>query len=126
MKLIVAIGAGSFIGGILRYGLVVWTGQKPSGDFPIGTLMVNLIGCLLIGIIYGFSNNWNISPEWRLVITTGFLGGFTTFSAFSVETVTMLKNGYMGAAMLYIIISVLGGLLATFAGMLISKLITST
>lgn len=126
MKLIVAIGAGSFIGGILRYGLVLWSGQKPTGDFPIGTLMVNLIGCLLIGIIYGFSNNWNISSEWRLALTTGLLGGFTTFSAFSVETVTMLKNGYMGAAMLYILISVVGGLLATFAGMLISKLITST
>lgn len=126
MKIILAIGAGSMIGGVLRYLMVLWSGQKQSGDFPLGTLLVNLIGCLLIGIIYQLSEHWDLSTEWRLAITTGLLGGFTTFSAFSLETVTMLRDGYTGAALFYLLLSVGGGILATFAGFAITRWATST
>lgn len=125
MKLILAVGAGSLIGGVLRYLIVLWSGQKQTGDFPVGTLMVNLLGCLLIGIIYQLSEHWNFSPVWRIALTTGLLGGFTTFSAFSAETIHMLRGGYTGAAFMYLLMSVVGGLILTFAGIILTKWATS-
>ncbi len=125
MKIILAIGAGSMLGGVLRYLMVLWCGQKHTSDFPVGTLLVNLLGCLLIGVMFHLSEHWNLSPEWRMAITTGLLGGFTTFSAFSMETMVMLRGGFTGAALLYLLMSVGGGLLATLAGFALTKWITA-
>lgn len=116
MKTILAIGAGSFIGGIMRYLLSQVIQNRSLTNFPFGTLSVNILGCLLIGIIYGLADKGSMSTDWRLFAATGVLGGFTTFSAFSYETVSMMREGQIGYALIYVASSVIFGLLATFAG----------
>ena len=106
MKIILAIGIGSCIGGICRYLLSQFIQNKFLSSFPYGTLGVNIIGCFLIGIVFGLSERGNISVEWRLFLATGVLGGFTTFSAFSNETVGMLRDGQLWHAFAYIACSV--------------------
>ena len=123
MKMIVAIGIGSCIGGISRYLLSQFIQNKFLSSFPFGTLGVNIIGCFLIGIVFGVSERGNISNEWRLFLATGVLGGFTTFSAFSNETVGLLREGQLWHALVYIACSVLIGLLATFTGISLIKLV---
>ena len=90
MKILLAIGAGSFIGGTCRYLLSQFIQARSTIPFPFATLTVNIIGCLLIGVVFGLSAKGGMTPEWRLFLATGILGGFTTFSAFSYETVHML------------------------------------
>ena len=122
MKLILAIGTGSFIGGILRYMLSEIIQLRNSTSFPIGTLTVNLLGCLFIGVIYGLAERSSLTEEWRLFLATGLLGGFTTFSAFSVETISLFRHGNFGIAIAYVAASILLGLIATIAGFTILKL----
>lgn len=121
MRLILFIGLGSLIGGISRYLISLFIYNKGFIVFPYGTLAVNIIGCFLIGIVYGVSERSGLSNEWRLFLATGVLGGFTTFSAFSYESISMLRDGQTGPALLYIGASVLLGLLATWSGMSITN-----
>ena len=114
MKLIFAIGTGSFIGGILRYLLTLLIQTKTTTHFPLGTLLVNLIGCFFIGIVFGIFDKGQMSHEWKLFLATGLLGGFTTFSAFSNEAFMLFRDGHTVYALLYILASVLLGLLATY------------
>ena len=114
MKLIFFIGVGSFIGGISRYLLSLLIHSKITTPFPLPTLVVNIVGCFFIGIVFGIFDKGQISHEWRLFLATGVLGGFTTFSAFSNETIVLLREGYVGYALLYIFASVLLGMLATY------------
>lgn len=123
MKIILAIGAGSFLGGVSRYLISQFVQAKFLSTFPFGTFVVNITGCLLIGLVFGLSERGNISPEWRLFLATGFLGGFTTFSAFSNETIAMLRDGQLLSAATYVGASVLVGLVATFTGFSITKLV---
>ena len=122
MKLILAIGIGSFIGGIFRYLLSQFIQTKLVTSFPFGTLGVNIIGCFFIGLVFGLADKGNLTNEWRLFLATGLIGGFTTFSAFSNETITLLRDGQLWYAFAYIAASVLIGLLATFIGISIIKL----
>ena|ERR1035437_6785911 len=122
MKLILAIGLGSFIGGISRYLLSQFVQSKFLSAFPFGTLAVNVIGCFLIGLVYSLSERGNVTMEWRLFLATGILGGFTTFSAFSNETMAMLRDTQYWHASLYVISSVVVGLIATFLGIVTVKL----
>jgi CrcB protein len=122
MKIIFAIGTGSFIGGILRYLLSQFVQTKFLSTFPFGTLTVNIIGCFLIGLVFGLTNRGNLTQEWRLFLATGLIGGFTTFSAFSNETVSLLRDGQFWYATVYITVSVFIGVLATFIGIAIIKL----
>ena len=121
MKLIIIIGAGSFIGGVFRYLLSLLIQTKTTSLFPLHTLTVNIIGCFLIGITIGFFDKGQISHEWRLFIATGVLGGFTTFSAFSNETISLFKEGHAGYALFYILASILLGLMATYIAYLLVK-----
>jgi fluoride exporter len=121
MKLILMIGIGGFIGTIFRYIISIGIQNKFLSSYPFGTFTVNIIGCFLIGIIYALSDRGNISVEWRLFIATGILGGFTTFSSFSNETVSMLRDAQYGFALLYVLSSVTIGILATFAGIFLIK-----
>ena len=90
---IIAVGAGSFIGGIARY-LVSLAMKGISKGFPWATVLVNLIGCLIIGLLWGFLNrNASESTSWGLFLPVGLCGGFTTFSTFSKEALTMLQTG---------------------------------
>ena len=121
MKLIILIGAGSFIGGISRYLLSLLIQARTVSLFPFHTLIVNIVGCFFIGIVLGIFDKGQISYEWKLFFTTGILGGFTTFSAFSSEAFILFKNGNAGYALLYILASVLLGLLATYAAYVLVK-----
>jgi CrcB protein len=121
MRLIFLVGMGSFIGGVCRYLLSMFVQTKFSSTFPYGTLLVNLIGCLLIGILFGVFDRTHISNEWRLMLITGILGGFTTYSAFSGETYNLIKTGNPGSAILYVALSVVLGISFTFLGAWIIK-----
>ncbi|MDP4283746.1 MAG: fluoride efflux transporter CrcB [Bacteroidota bacterium] len=123
MKIILLIGIGGFIGAISRYLLSLGIQNKILSTFPYGTLTVNIIGCFLIGVVYALGDRGNISAEWRLFLATGILGGFTTFSSFSNDTVSMLRDAQYGYAFLYAGSSILLGLLATFCGIFLIKLL---
>ena len=121
MKVIFVIGTGSFIGGVFRYLLSLLILSKTTSLFPLSTLTVNIIGCFFIGIFIGICAKVQMPQEWELFLVTGILGGFTTFSAFSNETVFLFREGYVGYAMLYIFSSVILGLLATYFAYLLIK-----
>ena len=117
MRIVLFIGLGSFIGGVGRYLLAQFIQHKAPIAFPYGTLTVNIAGCLLIGIVYGLTERSGLSHEWRLFLATGILGGFTTFSAFSYESISLMRDGHTGTALLYIGCSVVLGLIATYGGL---------
>ena len=122
MKALFIVALGGAIGSISRYGVQSFMYKLYPFTFPMGTFLVNVFGCLLIGIFYGLSEKGNIlTPEWRLFLTTGFCGGFTTFSSFAFENVNLLKNSdflYFG---LYILGSVILGIVGVYAGIWIIK-----
>jgi CrcB protein len=123
LKTLFIIGSGSFFGGIARYLTSKIVQNSIVSAFPFGTMVVNLLGCLLIGLIFGISERTNlINDEWRIFLTVGFCGGFTTFSAFANENVTLLKDGNFLYFALYTGLSVFLGLVAVFIGNAITKL----
>jgi CrcB protein len=114
LVLLIVFGAA---GTLARYALQGAVQFRTGAGFPTGTLAVNLLGCFLLGGIGQYSLNYlAFPPEWRVAITLGFLGAFTTFSTFGWETVRMLEDGEWGKAMLYVAASVIGGVLAVMAG----------
>lgn len=122
-KTILFIGIGSFIGGVLRFVLSQAIQSKVEGGFPFGTLAVNVIGCFLIGLVFGFYEKGLVSDQLRLFLATGIFGGFTTFSAFSNETIALLRIGQPLQAMGYVSISVIAGLTATYIGVQSHRLV---
>jgi fluoride exporter len=116
MRLLFLVGIGSFIGGVCRYLLSTLIQAKSPSGFPYGTLTVNLLGCLFIGILFGIFEKTELGIETRLLLVTGLLGGFTTFSAFSGETYHLIRDGHFSLALTYVLISVLVGVCLTFAG----------
>lgn len=123
MRILLLIGTGSFIGGVLRYSLSQFIQTKFLSAFPFGTLGVNILGCFAIGLVFALSERTNMSPEMRLFLATGICGGFTTFSAFSNETFSLMRDGQLFYASAYITSSVLFGIFATFIGYSILKFI---
>ena len=123
MKILFLIGTGSFIGGISRYLLSHFIQTKLFSTFPFGTLAVNLLGCFAIGVVFSLSEKISMDSEWRLFLATGLCGGFTTFSAFSIETLGMLRDSQFLFAGAYIISSIILGLLLTYFGIMITKLL---
>ena len=121
MKLILAVGLGSFIGVISRYLVTLFIQNKFLSTFPYGTMFVNILGCFLIGVIYALSDKGNVSPVWRLFLATGIMGGFTTFSSFSNETISMLRDAEYVPAFSYVAFSIIIGLAATFGGISLIK-----
>ena len=118
---IIAVGAGSFIGGIARY-LVSLAMKGISKGFPWATVLVNLLGCLTIGLLWGFlSRNASESTSWGLFLTVGLCGGFTTFSTFSKEALTMLQTGQIWGFASYIAISILAGIALVALGYYIGR-----
>lgn len=118
MKEMLLVGAGGFIGAVARFQISRWvSGGWNAGKFPAGTLLVNLTGCLLIGVIAGWLEKRGGSGEgMRLFWITGMLGGYTTFSAFSWESLHLLRHGHFAVCAGYVLASLLGGLAAVWLG----------
>lgn len=120
LKNILIVGAGSFFGGALRY--IVSLLVKYTGGFPWATFTVNLLGCLLIGVLWGiFSRCANASQQFVLFLSVGFCGGFTTFSTFSKESLQLIQFGNWLYFSLYVAGSILLGLLLVAVGYQIAK-----
>ena len=114
MKDFLLVGLGGGIGSMIRYGSNVAIGNKP---FPLATLLINIAGSLLIGAVIGLSiKNETFANNWKLFLATGVCGGFTTFSAFSVENMQLLQNGKYFLCAAYIIASVGLGIVAALLG----------
>lgn len=117
IKQVLIVGLGSFFGGGLRYLISQLIRKYISKPFPLGTLLVNLTGCLLIGIFYAFFEKFNLTDHKIVMfLTVGFCGGFTTFSTFIGESMNMLKSNNILQMSFYLGISVAGGMLALFFG----------
>ncbi len=112
------IGLGGALGAILRHLLSGFVrAPDATGAFPSGTLVVNVLGCLALGVVAGFFlEGERLKDPWRLALTVGLLGGFTTFSTFAFETMDLYRAGHIGRALLYLALSNAGGLLAVFLG----------
>lgn len=111
----VAIGSG--VGGVARLLLGTFIQQKTGTSFPLGTLVINITGSFLLGLLIRYALGApNVTPEIRALLTTGFCGGYTTFSTYSFETATLIEDGRYQRAAVYIVLSVGVALLGTFGG----------
>ena len=115
---IVLVGVGSLVGGVLRYGLSTWVHRVLDNPwFPYGTLAVNVLGCLVIGFLAGLAETRTaFTPEARLFLFVGILGGFTTFSSFALETFSLARDTQNVAALMNIGLQLILGLLAVWIG----------
>ena len=111
IKSVLIVGIGSFIGGALRYLISTLFKQYCTQGFPWGTLLVNLMGCFIFGVIFAlFSKYSSTSHPWCLLLTTGLCGGFTTFSTFAYESVLMLQQGNLSGFISYVATSLIMGI----------------
>ena len=116
------VGLGSALGGVSRYVLGGAIQQRFGFAFPAGTLLINILGSLLLGFVMRLAlGGSQISPETRIFLTTGFCGGFTTFSTFSYDTAGLIEGGQYRRAMVYVTLSVVLSLLAAFAGFALAQ-----
>jgi CrcB protein len=114
---LLAVALGSAIGGVARYVLTRVVQDRTDVAFPVGTLVVNILGCLLIGVILQAAlSSGRMSEATQLLLTTGFCGGFTTFSTFSYESVALMQAGAWPRAIAYVGVSVIAGLGAFWLG----------
>ncbi|MCL6539442.1 MAG: fluoride efflux transporter CrcB [Roseiflexus sp.] len=121
---IIAIAVGAAIGANLRYSLSIWAAQRWGASFPYGTLIVNVIGSFAIGFVLVLATTrLSLSDPARLLIVTGLLGGFTTFSSLSFETYSLITNGSWLAAGIYVISSFGLGIASVFLGAGIARLL---
>lgn len=111
IKSLLIVGIGSFFGGSLRYLLSMLIKNNCGQGFPWGTLTVNLLGCLVLGVLFALFNKYSSAGNpWCLLLTTGFCGGFTTYSTFANESILMLQNGNFQGFIAYVATSLVGGL----------------
>lgn len=121
---VLAVALGGAIGSVLRYlstlGMTRWFGTA----FPSGTLLVNLLGCLLAGLLFGMAEERSLLPPLiRLLLLTGFLGGFTTFSTFALETMTLVRDGSWAIALASFLANSVGGLALALAGIYLGRVV---
>lgn len=117
MREILVVGCGGFLGAVARYALSGWVQHWSGARFPYGTLVVNLLGCLVLGAFMAAAQErLPIQPEMRLFVTLGLLASFTTFSTFGYETVELLRAGDLGRAALNVAGQVVLGILAVAVG----------
>jgi CrcB protein len=121
--IILWVGLGGLLGSIARYLMASAMSRIMTTAFPLGTFTVNIIGCLLIGLFFGLSEKYQwMTPELRIFLTTGFCGGFTTFSSFAFENVFLLQTGEYLTFTLYTAASILLGLAGVFAGAYLARI----
>ena len=122
MRALLFVGIGGGLGSIIRYTISLYIGKHVPIVFPLGTLLVNISGCFLIGVFYSIiARHGDFNTDWRLFLITGICGGYTTFSTFSYDGLLLLKQGSNLSFILYVLGSVVFGLLATIAGVAIFK-----
>ncbi len=121
MKELMAVFIGSGLGGLTRFGLGRWIDARHSQHFPVGTFVVNVLACFILGLVIGLADQKQmLSPTARLFLAVGFCGGFSTFSTFSSETLTLFQQGHNTSLILYTLGSILLCLAATFGGLLMA------
>jgi CrcB protein len=121
MKQLLIIFIGSGLGGILRFCVNKWFSGWYANYFPLGTFIINILACFLLGFLLGFANQKNIiTPNFQLFFVVGFCGGFSTFSTFSSETLTLFQQEQYLTSFLYIFGSVFISLVAVFGGLSIA------
>ncbi|MCL6106642.1 MAG: fluoride efflux transporter CrcB [Actinobacteria bacterium] len=124
METVFVIGTGGFFGAISRYAVALWIGERWGRSFPLGTLVINVSGSFLIGLLmYVLGDKVLVNPLWRSLLVIGFLGAYTTFSTFEYETGNLLTDGELLYAMVNVVASVLFGFMALKTGELIAKTI---
>jgi len=124
MKDYILIGAGGFLGAIARYAAAYMIGLKWGKVFPVGTFVVNVTGCFMIGLLMTlFTEKYMAPPQWRLFLVVGFLGAYTTFSTFEYETNGLLRDGEWLLAGMNVALSVIAGFAALKIGDVIGKLL---
>src|SRR6266550_9078253 len=122
--LLIALGGAA--GSVLRYMVGGAVQRTSDSGFPVGTMVVNVSGCFIIGVLVRQFLNMQLSPELRALLIVGFCGGFTTFSTFSAETLGLIEGGEYGRAAGYVVLTVGLCLIATLAGMTTMRLIMGT
>jgi CrcB protein len=123
LRTLLLIGLGGFLGSISRFLIALGVNRIFQSVLPVGTLTVNILGCLLIGIIYSLAEQKNmLSPELRIFLGVGFCGGFTTYSSFAFDKFSLIKTGDFLMLSVYVGASVFLGLIAVYLGSQIHKL----
>lgn len=117
------VGAGGALGSMARYSITLAVNKVWERPMPLATLGINLGGCLLIGLLFGGAQRyqWTAASAMWLLLATGVCGGFTTFSAFALENLKLLQSSQAATAMIYILLSVTGGILLCWAGYLLAR-----
>jgi CrcB protein len=116
------VGSGGFAGANARYWMARWIAERYGTAFPYGTLLINITGSLIIGFAITYLNaRSNLSPNYRLIFTTGFVGAYTTFSTYTYESLTLMQDGLWARAAVYLIGSVALGMAAVTIGMLAGR-----
>ncbi len=121
MKELLYVFIGGGLGSLVRFLLGKWVNSFHNSNFPFGTFIINIVACFVLGFFIGLADQKQIlSPAIRLFLVVGFCGGFSTFSAFSSETLTLIQQGQNTTMLLYVLLSVVVCLIATFGGLLIA------
>lgn len=119
---VLLVGLGGFLGSVCRYGVQQYFQRYFPLSFPLGTFVVNVAGCLLIGLLLGLFERAAAPAAWRLLLVTGFCGGFTTFSTFAHENILLARSGDLWVLAGYVAASLLVGMLAVALGLWVSRL----
>jgi CrcB protein len=124
---LVLVGSGGFLGSVARYIAVKSLDEKVNSFIPYGTLAVNIIGSFILGVVYAFlARKAGATDHLKLLLGTGFCGGFTTYSAFAFENVNLLQQKLLSLSVLYMLLTLTLGFLAVFAGVSLGKYLSSS
>lgn len=122
LRTILIVGTGGFIGSVMRYLVQVWVEKGLTSTFPLGTLIANIAGSFIIGMVFALAEKGNLmSAEWRIFLTVGICGGFTTFSAFAYNNFTMLKEHSFSQFFINVGGNLFFGILAVYLGIILIR-----
>lgn len=123
LSVYVVIGMGGFVGANARYILGRWALERWGAGFPYGTFIINIIGCLILGLFATLADRLAWNDHWRFAIAIGFVGAFTTFSTFEYETFRLVSDGQFARAAANVLSSIFIGFLAVYVGVVIARLV---